>query len=1475
MKCPKCSFITSNRNDVCPRCVFDLRLRKRELGIRVTNPNSSLEELISQMDGAEGETEQAAPQDHLERPQVQPQQGESKRGLLGRIFGKQQKSDEESEEHREEQFEEPKPLEAEAPPTARPSKASTPPVQKSVPKPAHPVSSPTPSARSGSLGTGGGMQMVESEEPAPSDFADSDVFQLLNTLHTPAEAFSESIEDSLGEAREAANNLRGANQPSMLRSEILSNSPTVAPTVVEFGDDSDFDGALDELLGDETTFEVTSVAVESQKFSKPKGPSWEDDWNDEEDDEDEFDFSFDDDDDDGEDSGADSIEMLLEEEPVEAAPAEEGDSFLDSLMSNLQSIEAQSTQASILSQNTGRSAAPQPSARPAPERNVENLRRAQEVLARLGAVDHSVLSELSMVLADAYGLPSETFTPPPIRPEEEFEVADREEVVERTKIREKLAKFKGSSPTGQPDDLLSLESQLHGEMEALNQGGTSFFSVQELLGGSPESMTEEPEPTVTPSEEHLLSLEADLLAELNAIQGDPNPQPSVQKSTSVEKEEMEIIEEDIDFPPAHSLLTAAHLLADKGGASSEEPQNPPFPGLTEAQDLLSQELDSLLGASGEEVWNTPDTTLQAFLEEDEPLESNPVLAQPVVPSEGTKSPSLEVPLLNDTESLLAGELESLLGMPSEELAPEMGGTPDLDFAEMSFEEEDDSEESSPELLEQAPLDLEKELAALSNAAEEQDDLDLEVNPLFSEADQLLGDLTSEGEEENTQNFESTPGALLAEFGLADEEDEPEMKDEAELQVSPEAVPSPSSPLSSEADLLAGELEALLGASDLLGELNPESPAQAFGFSGDLNEPSEEPPLPQLSMEGDLLSGELDDLLSDEVTEELEVEEEEEQKEEIEGVLPSVPEQVPSQDSLHLIGELDGLLGGEVPSVSVSSEASPLLEDVPLSVFSEGLPQNGPEQLPSQASLQLIGELDDLLGDGPAQETSPLDAESEGVEQLPVEEEKEESPSLVSEPLFRQEPLSRDRQETTVISRSSLLQEIAAHEKTLAEDSGSTVDSGIRLPRMTDSQELQAVQLDAFLSGEVSPVSVEELRAQAEASMIASGEEYDSLLNTQAPVENLIREESDILAQVTQTMRLPQVSDAAVARPPTKSYDRPKPPPELLAEDMLEREIPKLEVEPTSAPVLSIDDELWIDAEDDLTFARHKSLEDELEISVGEMSTLVQSASSDLLFQSAAEEILDPEKRMRRIESLSSGVQRKIDARELETAVLTYQREERAHRSRQAERRMRPARSLDEMKLSPRHLRGLAAVFDLLTVFGLAVLLSVVFVFSDAVRNSLILIQLPTLDDLLPDLFSAIHFMVIFWLVVRTLSILGYGAGLGGRLLKLEVVDYEGRALGPKQALLRSCAELTIPLSFGLALVTAIGKTRRTVPDLLAKTLVVERTEMAVKKDDKPFRLDLKKQRGVKNMGAGKMAPKIVSPLDGKSKKPVPPPRSKR
>ena len=46
MRCPKCRFISSDKRDLCPKCLLDLRDEKTRLGIEITRPNTSYDELV-------------------------------------------------------------------------------------------------------------------------------------------------------------------------------------------------------------------------------------------------------------------------------------------------------------------------------------------------------------------------------------------------------------------------------------------------------------------------------------------------------------------------------------------------------------------------------------------------------------------------------------------------------------------------------------------------------------------------------------------------------------------------------------------------------------------------------------------------------------------------------------------------------------------------------------------------------------------------------------------------------------------------------------------------------------------------------------------------------------------------------------------------------------------------------------------------------------------------------------------------------------------------------------------------------------------------------------------------------------------------------------------------------------------------------------------------------------------------------------
>lgn len=46
MKCPNCRFVCSDLRDLCPQCTFDLRPQKQAIGVKISNPKASYEELL-------------------------------------------------------------------------------------------------------------------------------------------------------------------------------------------------------------------------------------------------------------------------------------------------------------------------------------------------------------------------------------------------------------------------------------------------------------------------------------------------------------------------------------------------------------------------------------------------------------------------------------------------------------------------------------------------------------------------------------------------------------------------------------------------------------------------------------------------------------------------------------------------------------------------------------------------------------------------------------------------------------------------------------------------------------------------------------------------------------------------------------------------------------------------------------------------------------------------------------------------------------------------------------------------------------------------------------------------------------------------------------------------------------------------------------------------------------------------------------
>lgn len=60
MRCPKCKFISSDKRDLCPKCLADLRPEKHRLGLPITRPKLSYEELLQLAKSKKAKSNKAA-----------------------------------------------------------------------------------------------------------------------------------------------------------------------------------------------------------------------------------------------------------------------------------------------------------------------------------------------------------------------------------------------------------------------------------------------------------------------------------------------------------------------------------------------------------------------------------------------------------------------------------------------------------------------------------------------------------------------------------------------------------------------------------------------------------------------------------------------------------------------------------------------------------------------------------------------------------------------------------------------------------------------------------------------------------------------------------------------------------------------------------------------------------------------------------------------------------------------------------------------------------------------------------------------------------------------------------------------------------------------------------------------------------------------------------------------------------------------
>lgn len=242
MKCPVCSFISSDRRDICPKCSVDLRPHKEALGLSVSYPDLPADELRKRYRGTARRKTGPKP-----RPaRKQSKQDNRQQNWLLQLLGIGQKKKVKRRVRKK------KPRTAAQPRLEQPVEKQ----QQTAPQPPAVREEAQPSeevARSQAEFEAAAAALDTCEELKPNE---------AEREQAAAEAPSEesSPPQHQAEEREAV-----PESTAIKPSEIRSNIPQVAPEVLDLGDadDDEFEKLLDDMIGD-VSFDVEAVAVEKR-----------------------------------------------------------------------------------------------------------------------------------------------------------------------------------------------------------------------------------------------------------------------------------------------------------------------------------------------------------------------------------------------------------------------------------------------------------------------------------------------------------------------------------------------------------------------------------------------------------------------------------------------------------------------------------------------------------------------------------------------------------------------------------------------------------------------------------------------------------------------------------------------------------------------------------------------------------------------------------------------------------------------------------------------------------------------------------------------------------------------------------------------------------------------------------------------------------------------------------------------------------
>ncbi len=275
MKCPVCSFISSDKRDICPKCSVDLRPHKEGLGVKISHPDIPADELRRRYREA-GRRKSQAKKSAPRSPKAKASKTKKSSNWL-QLLGIGEKKKVKRKVRKKKTAKEVRSAELEAaskelvsfPEQAEPSKDAAP---------------TKPSAASESAAAVAPVAPVDNSEEPPQQSDSADSVDELEPAATPPEEVTlkdkhadstaapptaQQDDDLVPPEAEVEEPIAGVD---IKPSEMRLNIPQVAPEVLDLGDtdEDEFEKLLDSMIGD-VSFDVEAVAVEKPKKRGSEG----------------------------------------------------------------------------------------------------------------------------------------------------------------------------------------------------------------------------------------------------------------------------------------------------------------------------------------------------------------------------------------------------------------------------------------------------------------------------------------------------------------------------------------------------------------------------------------------------------------------------------------------------------------------------------------------------------------------------------------------------------------------------------------------------------------------------------------------------------------------------------------------------------------------------------------------------------------------------------------------------------------------------------------------------------------------------------------------------------------------------------------------------------------------------------------------------------------------------------------------------